>query len=69
MVHEIASELYSIEQKALKWAYKRLRILLNTLKIVDKEKYGPLKLVASLATMCSTLYKGFTVIIQPYPED
>ena len=33
------------------------------------DEFGSLNLVANLATLISTYYKGFVVIIEPYPED
>jgi DNA excision repair protein ERCC-2 len=63
------SETYFIEQKSLKFAHDRLTSLLNTLEIVNLEEYRSLGLVADFATLLSTYFKGFTVIIEPYPED
>lgn len=33
------------------------------------EEFGGLNLVTNLATLVSTYFKGFTVIIEPYPSD
>lgn len=44
-------------------------MLLNTLEIVNIDEYRALGLVANLATMIATYFKGFVVIIEPYPED
>lgn len=42
---------------------------MNTLQITNLDEYAPISLVADLATLVSTYFKGFTVIIEPYPED
>ena len=44
-------------------------MLLNTLEIVNIDEFGSLNLVANLATLVATYFKGFVVIIEPYPED
>lgn len=60
-------EKYFIEQRTLKFVQKRLQMLFNTLMISDISQYSALNLVASFATMLSTYYKGFTVLIEPFP--
>lgn len=42
---------------------------MNTLEIAALEEYNPLNIIADFATLISTYYKGFTIIIEPYPED
>ena len=44
-------------------------MLLNTLEVENVNEFGSLSLVAKLATMVSTYFQGFVVIIEPYPED
>lgn len=68
LVYKLQEE-YFVEQRTLKFAFTRLQTLLNTLEVENVEEFGPLSLVASLATLVSTYFKGFVVIIEPYPED
>ena len=42
---------------------------MNTLEIINIEEFSPLGIIADFATLISTYYKGFTLIIEPYPED
>ena len=42
---------------------------MNTLEIANIDEYRAIGLVADFATLLSTYFKGFTVIIDPYPED
>ena len=42
---------------------------MNTLEITNLDEFSPINLVADFATLVSTYFKGFTVIIEPYPED
>mmetsp|Transcript_33647 Transcript_33647/g.32673 ORF Transcript_33647/g.32673 Transcript_33647/m.32673 type:complete len:208 (-) Transcript_33647:834-1457(-) len=58
-----------VDQRSLKFAHERLHSLLNTLEIVSIDIYSPLSIVADFATLISTYFKGFTVIIEPYPEE
>ena len=44
-------------------------MLLNTLEVENIDDFRALTLVANLATMISTYYRGFVVIIEPYPEN
>lgn len=44
-------------------------MLLNTIKVVDLAPYRALDLVASFATVLSTYFKGFTVLIEPCPPE
>lgn len=37
--------------------------------MVNVDEFSSLNLVANLATLISTYYKGFVVIIEPFPED
>ena len=62
-------ENYFIDQRTLKFCQQRLLMLLNTLEIVNIDEYASLNLVANLATLVATYFKGFVVIIEPYPED
>jgi DNA excision repair protein ERCC-2 len=63
------SDTYFIDQKSLKFAHDRLQSLLNTLEITNMDDYRAITLVADFATLLSTYFKGFTVIIEPYPDD
>ena len=42
---------------------------MNTLEILNIEEFNSISVVADFATLISTYFKGFTVIIEPYPED
>ena len=44
-------------------------MLLNTLEVTKIDEFRALNLVANLATLTATYFKGFVVIIEPYPED
>lgn len=44
-------------------------MLLNTLRVADLAPYRALDLVASFATVLSTYYRGFTVLIEPCPPE
>lgn len=44
-------------------------MLLNTLEVENIDEYRALNLVANLSTMIATYYRGFVIIIEPYPED
>jgi len=43
--------------------------LLNTLEILNLDEFAPISTIADFATLISTYYKGFTCILEPYPED
>ena len=60
---------YFIDQRSLKFAHDRLTSLLNTLEIANLEEYSSINIIADFATLISTYFKGFTLIIEPYPED
>ena len=42
---------------------------MNTLQIANMDEFQSITIVADFATLLSTYYKGFTVIIEPYPQD
>lgn len=42
---------------------------MNTLQIATVDEFQPINIVADFATLLSTYYKGFSVIIEPYPQD
>lgn len=44
-------------------------MLLNTLEVINVDEFRALNLVANLATLIATYYRGFVIIIEPYPED
>lgn len=58
-----------IDQRSLKFAHDRLQSLLNTLEIGNIDEFSPLNIIADFATLISTYYKGFSIIVEPYPED
>lgn len=62
-------ETFFIDQRSLKFAHDRLSSLMNTLEISNIDEYRAVSLVADFATLLSTYFSGFTVIIDPYPED
>ena len=62
-------EQYFIDQRTLKFCQQRLALLLNTLQVNNIEEFRALNLVANLATLIATYFKGFVVIVEPYPED
>ena len=68
LVSELQEKFY-IEQRTLKFSQQRLAQLLNTLQVQKLDEFRSLTLVVNLATLISTYFKGFTVIIEPYPED
>jgi DNA excision repair protein ERCC-2 len=41
---------------------------MNTLEISNVDEYRAVQVVADFATLLSTYFQGFTVIIDPYPE-
>lgn len=53
----------------MKFAHDRLTSLMNTLQITTLDEFQAITVVADFATLISTYFKGFTVIIEPYPED
>jgi len=42
---------------------------MNTLEINSIDEFSSINIIADFATLISTYYKGFTLIIEPYPED
>lgn len=57
-----------IERKPLRFCAERLSSLLRTLEISDLTDFGPLVLMAHLATLVSTYTKGFTIIVEPFDD-
>lgn len=57
-----------IERKPLRFCSERLASLLRTLEINDITGFGPLVLIANLATLISTYMKGFTIIVEPFDD-
>lgn len=43
--------------------------MLNTLEIEDVDDYSALKLIIDFGSMIAAYEDGFSVIIDPYPED
>ena len=68
LVYELQEKHY-IDQRALKFCHQRLLMLLNTLEVDNIDEFRALTLVANLATLIATYYRGFVIIIEPYPED
>ena len=68
LVYEL-QEQYFIDQRSLKFCHHRLMMLLNTLEVENIDEYRSLNLVANLATLIATYYRGFVIIVEPYPED
>lgn len=68
IVYELQEQFF-IDQRILKFCQQRLQMLLNTLEIVNIDEFGSLNLVTNLASLIATYYKGFVVIVEPYPED
>eukprot|EP01016_Furgasonia_blochmanni_P002677 TRINITY_DN11043_c0_g1_i2.p1 TRINITY_DN11043_c0_g1~~TRINITY_DN11043_c0_g1_i2.p1 ORF type:complete len:831 (+),score=146.97 TRINITY_DN11043_c0_g1_i2:59-2551(+) len=58
-----------IDAKPLKFVEERLSILMNTLEIAETDEYIPIGIVAQFATDVATYQKGFTIIIEPYPDN
>lgn len=42
--------------------------LLNTLEIIDVDKYSPLSCVVDFCALVSKYFKGFSIIQNPYPD-
>jgi DNA excision repair protein ERCC-2 len=61
-------EKHFVEQRTLKFMHQRLQILLNTLQVDRVEDFSALSLVTNLASLLATYYKGFSVIVEPYPS-
>lgn len=57
------------DKKGLLFAQERLASLLNTLEIVDVDDFASLKVIVDLGAMIASYEDGFSVIIDPYPED
>lgn len=51
-----------IDSWTLESAHERLLSLLNTLEIVDVDKYSSLNLVVDFIGLVSTYYKGFSIV-------
>lgn len=57
------------DKKGLLFAHDRLNSLLNTLEIVDIDDFASLKVIVDFGAMIASYEDGFSVIIDPYPED
>ena len=68
LVYELQKNSY-IDQRTLKFVTQRLHMLLNTLQVTNIDEFSSLNLVANLATLISTYYKGFVIIVEQYPEE
>ena len=60
---------YYIDQRPLRNARERLTQLLNNMQIDKIDEYSSLNLIADFATMLATFYEGFSMILEPYPEE
>ena len=58
-----------ISPKTLQFSSSRLRTLLNTLRVTSLDEYSSIVTIAEFATTISTYLKGFSIIIEPYPDD
>ena len=47
----------------------RLTSLMNTLEIEKIDSFNSLGVIADFATLLATYYDGFSLIIEPYPEE
>ena len=59
---------YFIDQRPLQGARTRLTSLMNTLQIEKIDEFRSLNVIADFATLISTFFEGFTLIIEPNPE-
>ena len=53
----------------MKHARDRLTSLLNTLEVDKINDYQSLNIIADFATLIATQFEGFSMILEPYPED
>ena len=60
---------YFIDQRPLKHARDRLTSLLNTLEIERIDEYTSLNVIADFSTLIATYFEGFSLILEPYPEE
>ena len=60
---------YYIDQRPLKHARDRLTSLLNTLEIERVDEYTSLNVIADFSTLIATYYDGFSLILEPHPEE
>ena len=60
---------YYIDQRPLKHVRERLTSLLNTLEIEKIDNFNALGVIADFSTLLATYYDGFSLIIEPYPEE
>jgi DNA excision repair protein ERCC-2 len=50
-------------------AKTRLNSLLTTLEVDNLDEFRSLSLVADFSTLMATYFEGFSLIIEPFPED
>ena len=53
----------------MKHARDRLTSLLNTLEIDRIDEFSSLNVIADFATLLATYYEGFSLILEPHPEE
>ena len=59
---------HHIDNRTLESAHERLSSLLNTLEIIDVDKFSPVSTVVDFVALASKYFKGFSVIQNPYPD-
>ena len=62
------SEKVFIERKPLRFCKERLGSLMQTLELANLDKFQPINMVATFATLVGTYQQGFSLIIEPYDD-
>ena len=62
-------EQYYIDQRTLKHSRDRLTSLLNTLEVDKLDEFSSLNVIADFSTLIATYYEGFSLILEPHPEE
>ncbi|QQP36691.1 TFIIH basal transcription factor complex helicase XPD subunitlike [Caligus rogercresseyi] len=63
------SKKVCIERKPLRFCGERLSSLIRTLEVSHNSDFSALTLISHFATLVSTYTKGFTLLIEPSPDD
>ncbi|XP_040578679.1 general transcription and DNA repair factor IIH helicase subunit XPD [Lepeophtheirus salmonis] len=58
-----------IERKPLRFCAERLASLIRTLEVSHTAEFSALTLISHFATLVSTYTKGFTLLVEPSPDD
>uniref|UniRef100_A0A8C9HCX6 General transcription and DNA repair factor IIH helicase subunit XPD n=1 Tax=Piliocolobus tephrosceles TaxID=591936 RepID=A0A8C9HCX6_9PRIM len=77
--YEVTSEgplsfLYKCEKQTkldtsfFRYCFDRLKMLLNTLHVINIDEYACLNVVCNFCTLLGSYVKGFILICEPYPE-